>query len=139
MNYIETIFWIESTYDEMHGWPDKGTENAYFQELKELLESVQWRVSLPQTGGLYPVVVRGKEWLELTPKYLHGVITQDSPKGIGKILLSAKGFQYKKVEAVACAMEMSGSQYLLKLRSQQGEMEEDILKICEKEMSGKLN
>lgn len=44
MNYIETIFWIESTYDEMHGWPDKGTENAYFQELKELLESVQWRV-----------------------------------------------------------------------------------------------
>ena len=41
MNYIETIFWIEPTYDEMHGWLDKETANAYYQELKELLENAQ--------------------------------------------------------------------------------------------------
>lgn len=136
MNYIETIFWIESTYDEMHGWPDKGTENAYFQELKELLESVQWKVFPPQAGRIYPIAVRGKERLELTPKYLHGVILEDSPKGIGKILLMAKGFHYQKIEVLAYTAELSGPQYLLKLRSQQEEMKEDILKICEREMTG---
>lgn len=79
-------------------------------------------VPLLRTGEMYPVAVRGKEWLELTTKCLHGVIVQDSSKEIGKILLIAKGFRYQKVEVTACAVEMSGLQYLLKLRSQQGEM-----------------
>lgn len=136
MNYIETIFWIASAYDETHGWPDKETEYTYYQELKELLASVQWEVLPFRAEKIYPILLRGKECLELTPQYLHGIIAQDSAKGIGKILLQAKGFQYQKIEMIAHAVEMSGSEYLLKLRARQEEMAEDVLKICEKAMSG---
>lgn len=136
MNYIETIFWIASAYDETHGWPDKETEYTYYQELKDLLASVQWEVLPFRAEKIYPILLRGKECLELTPQYLHGIIAQDSAKGIGKILLQAKGFQYQKIEMIAHAVEMSGSEYLLKLRARQEEMAEDVLKICEKAMSG---
>ena len=50
--------------------------------------------------------------------------------------MQAKGFQYQKIEVIAHAEEMSGPQYLLKLRARQEEMAEDVLKICEKAMPG---
>lgn len=105
MNYIDAVFWIESDYDELNGWPDEETGKAYYRELMGLLRSVQWKILSPRAGTMYPAAVRGQEWLELTSRYLHGVVAQDSTKGIGKILLMAKGFQYQRIEVRAYVTE----------------------------------
>lgn len=131
MRYMEAVFWMESSYDTANGWPDKESESGYYQELKGLLESVGWNVMEPQAEKVYPIAQKGEEWLELRPLYLHGAIAQETPKQIGKLFTMAKTFRYRRIEILSQVADLSGPQYLMKLKAQQESMVKDILRICE--------
>ena len=131
MKYIEVVFWIENDYDKMNGWKDDGSQGSYYQELKSLLGSVGWKVTGGQNGKRYPVAKKGGERLELKPQYLHGIILDDSPKKIAKLLSMAKTFRYRRIEVLSAVKEMSAAEYLVMLKTRQKEMAEDILTICE--------
>lgn len=130
MKYMEAVFWIESDYDEVNGWPDKERESGYYRELKELLERVGWKLTEPKMKNLYPIAQKGEEWLELRPLYLHGEIGKETPKQIGKLFSMAKTFRYRRIEVLSQTVILSGTQYLTRLRTQQEHMVKDILKIC---------
>lgn len=130
MRYMEAVFWIESGYDAVNGWPDKEIEFGYYRELRGLLESVGWNIIEPQTENPYPIAQKGEEWLELRPSYLHGAIGQETPKQIGKLFSMAKAFRYQRIEVLSQVVDLSGQQYLMKLKTQQEPMAKDILRLC---------
>lgn len=138
MDYIETIFWIESGYDRKRGWPDQKSKKEYYQELELLLARVGWRTIQREDGEQYPVAIRKKEYMELRPLCLHGIIEKDSPKGIGKLLSMAKGFHYRQIEVLSSVPDMTGPQYLRKLHSQQTDMAADLLKVFDRLPEGEV-
>lgn len=71
--------------------------------------------------------------MELHPQYLRGIILNDSPKKIAKLLSLAKTFRYKRIEVLSAAEDLSATQYLLRLKEKQKDMMEDIMGFCRTE------
>lgn len=126
MSYIEAVFWVETDYDSMTGWKRKESSDNYYRELKGLLEGVGWKITDPAQIDRYPIAEKDGERLEIHSQYLHGTIRQDSPKRIAKLLSLAKTVRRYRVEVLSAVSDMSGAQYLNKLRSEQEEMIKDI-------------
>jgi hypothetical protein len=132
MQYIQAVFWVESSYDVMDGWKEKTAQEGIIPGVKQP-DGNGWEVTDGRNGNAYPAAKKNEERLELHPQYLGGVIQNDSPKKIAKLLSLAKTFQYKRIEVLSAVEGLSATRYLLKLKEQQKDMMEDIKGFCRTE------
>ena len=133
--YQKIYFYIDGDYQYSRGFSSDAADLLFHTEVKNIFESIGWRVEPGRLSGSSPSAFKGKQELYLHPMSFSGVILSEDIPEIEGVLRTAKTFRLRNVGRFEQYEDMSDERYRSYLDTRRDDMIKAILEFCQTKRS----